>query len=96
MMVRRKLGRKAVAVWALACLAVIAVLTFYIWHLTENIRLGYAIGRCEDTRKNLLEELRTLKAKKAGLLSLERIEMIARRELGLVDARENQIIYEDY
>ncbi len=80
----------------LASLMTIVILTFYLWHITENTRLGYEIGRCENSLQTLREDVKKLEAKKAALLSLERVEKIAREKLGLAEPKEGQIIYEDF
>lgn len=80
----------------LASLMTIVILTFYLWHITENTRLGYEIGRGENSLQTLREEVKKLEAKKAALLSLERVEKIAREKLGLAEPKEGQIIYEDF
>jgi cell division protein FtsL len=95
-MVRKKYSKKTLALSAGASLLTIFFLTFYLWHLTENVRLGYEIARSENELQTLQEDIATLKTKKAALLSLERVEKKAREELKLTDPREDQIIYEDY
>ncbi len=95
-MVHKKYTKKKIAVGILASLGTILILTFYLWHITENIRLGYEIGRCENNLQTLREEVKKLETKKASLLSLERIEKIAREKLSLTEPRQDQIIYEDF
>jgi cell division protein FtsL len=95
-MVHKKYTKKEIAVGVLASLMTIIILTFYLWHITENIRLGYEIGRCENSLQTLREEVKKLEAKRAALLSLERVEKIAREKLGLAEPKEGQIIYEDF
>jgi cell division protein FtsL len=95
-MVHKKYTKKEIAAGVLASLMTIVILTFYLWHITENTRLGYEIGRCENSLQTLREEVKKLEAKKAALLSLERVEKIAREKLGLAEPKEGQIIYEDF
>jgi cell division protein FtsL len=95
-MVHKKRTKKEIALGALASLMTVLILTFYLWHITENTRLGYAIGSCESELKTLQEGVQKLEARKAALLSLERVEKIAREELGLADPRPDQVIYEDF
>ncbi|MDP2914357.1 MAG: cell division protein FtsL [Candidatus Aminicenantes bacterium] len=94
-MVRRKLNRKEIALWVLASLMTIVTLTFYLWHITENVRLGYDIGRGEVRKQELRDEIKRLETHKAAFSSLERVERIAREELGMTETREDQIIYKD-
>jgi cell division protein FtsL len=70
-------------------------LTFYIWYQSESIRLGYKIHELEMNVEELKEEIKKLEAKKESLLSLERIDRIAREQLNLQEPRPEQIIFED-
>jgi cell division protein FtsL len=94
-MVRKKFHRNELIFGALAGLLTILVLTFYLWHITENIQLGYDIGRTENEKENLRGDIKKLETKKAALSSLERVEKKAREELKLTDPRDDQIFYED-
>jgi cell division protein FtsL len=94
-MVRKKFRRNELVFGALAVLLAILVLTFYLWHITENIRLGYAIGEAENQKENIRDDIKKLETKKAALSSLERVEKRAREELKLTDPRDDQIVYED-
>ena len=94
-MVRRKLNRTEIALWVLVSVMTILTLTFYLWHITENVQLGYDIGRGEVRKQELRDELKRLEAQRAALRSLERVEGIARKDLGMTETREDQIIYKD-
>lgn len=78
-----------------AILLVLGLLTFYIWHQTESIRMGYQIGDIEARNAVLREEIRKLETRKEQLLSLETIDRIAREKLGLSDPRGEQVVYEN-
>ena len=78
-----------------AILLVLGLLTFYIWHQTESIRMGYQIGDIEARNAALREEIRKLETRKEQLLSLETIDRIAREKLGLSDPRREQVVYEN-
>ena len=95
-MVHKKRTKREIALGALASLLTVLILTFYLWHITENTRLGYSIGSCENELKALQEGVQKLEAKKAALLSLERVEKIAREQLNLSEPRPDQVIYEDF
>lgn len=69
-------------------------LTFYIWYQSESIRLGYRIHELELKVEQLKEEIKELEAKKESLLSLERIDRVAREQLQLQDLKPEQIIFE--
>ena len=94
-MVRKKIGKKAILAGAAAGLLSILTLTFYIWHFTENVRLGYEINQAERRQATLNTDIKKLKTRRAALLSLERVEKTARRNLKLADPREDQIVYEN-
>ncbi|MBN2206797.1 MAG: cell division protein FtsL [Candidatus Aminicenantes bacterium] len=93
---RGRLGRKDILLLGAAAACVVALMTFYLWQQTESIRLGYQTGTLVKRRADLVEEIKTLETRRAALLALERVERIAREELGLVDPREDQIIYHDF
>jgi len=93
-MVHKKVSLRRILLAAAACLMIVGVLTFYLWHLTENIRLGYAVGRNQDEKRVLEKEIRNLKAEREALSSPHRVEKIAREELGLEDLKDGQILYE--
>lgn len=75
---------------------IIAILTFYIWHQVEAVRLGYEINRLEEKVQNLKIEVEELETTKASLLSLEKVERIAKEKLKMVKTQENQKVYEDF
>ena len=95
-MVRKKFSKKEIALGIICTVLVISVLTFYIWHQVESIRLGYKTGELEEKVLLLKTEVEKLEAKKASLLTLERVEKIAKDELHLKKPSEDQIIYDDF
>ena len=95
-MVRKKFSKKEIALGIICTVLVISVLTFYIWHQSESIRLGYKTGELEEKVLMLKTEVEKLEAKKASLLTLERVEQIAKNKLDLKVPTEDQIIYDDF
>ena len=93
-MVHRRYGLKEIALGAGFVLLLLVILTFYIWYQTEAVQLGYRIGELEGRVARLKEDIKRLEAKRAELLSLRRVEGIARNELGLVDPVPGQVLYE--
>ncbi|NOR15978.1 MAG: cell division protein FtsL [Candidatus Aminicenantes bacterium] len=91
-MVRRKLKKKEIFMSLFALIFVILVVTFYIWHQVESVRLGYEINRQEAQIAALKKEVKHLEVSKSNLLSLDRVEQISKQELGLRAARDDQII----
>lgn len=75
---------------------VVFVLSFYIWHQMESVRIGYTINELNKKIKELSEEVEKLEAKRSQLLSLERVEKVAKEELNLAEPREDQIIRDDF
>jgi len=91
-MVRRKFKKNEILIGLFALLSVILVVTFYIWHQVESVRLGYETNRMEAEIANLKKEVKNLEVKKSDLLSLDRVERISKKGLGLQVAREDQVI----
>ena len=94
-MVRRQYSVRQIAAWSALALLVVAVLTFYLWHLNENIRLGWDIAKLEKEKRAAVEQVERLQARKAQLLAPDRVEKIAKSELKLGEPRQDQIVYEE-
>jgi len=95
-MIRKKFGKREVSLGILFAIVIISILTFYIWHQMESIRIGYKTRELEEKLSALREEVKVLQAKKSYLLSLRRVEKIATEELKLTPPKEKQFIYEDF
>jgi cell division protein FtsL len=95
-MVRRKFTKKEMMLVVLCTIFFISILTFYIWHQAEAVRLGYEINQLEEKVLKLEKEVEELEAQKASYLSLENVEKIAREKLKMVDTRDEQKVYEDF
>ena len=94
-MVSKKLSKRDILIGTAWTLIVIFILTFYIWNQVESIRLGYEIGQLEVDLENLKQEFERLEAEKSSLLSLEKVETIAKDRLKLQHPRKEQVIYDD-
>jgi cell division protein FtsL len=94
-MIRRKWSPKEIALGGALLLAVVGLLTFYVWYQTEAVYLGVEIGKREADIKALRDEILKLELKKTGLLTPARVDKIARADLGLVDPLTGEIIYKD-
>ena len=94
-MVRKSWTTREIALAAAFTLVLLAMLTLYIWYQTESVRLNYEIDRLQRQIATLKEDIRRLETEKSKLLSLDRVEETARRELGLTDPQPGQIIYEE-
>jgi cell division protein FtsL len=93
-MVRRKWSLKGLALAAAFSLAAIGVLTFYVWYQTESVKLGLDIAERDHRIRDLEKAVEALELRKAALLDPARVEKIARDKLGLVDPKDDEIIYE--
>jgi len=71
-------------------------LTFYIWNQIESIRVGYKIGELEENLQSLKKDVEKLETEKSSLLSLERVEKIAKEKLKLEKSKKEQIIYDNF
>ncbi len=95
-MVRKKFTKKEILLALLCSVLIISILTFYIWHQTEAVRLGYEINRLEEKVQKLQIEVEELETIKSSMLSLEKVEKIAKEKLKMIDTTEDQIVYEDF
>jgi cell division protein FtsL len=95
-MVRKKFNKKEILTGFLITILVISILTFYIWHQMESIRIGYETGKLKKRINTLTKKIEILEATKSHLLSLENVEKIAIEELNLAEPKKNQIIYDDF
>ncbi len=95
-MVRKKYNKKEIAIGISCIITVILILSFYIWHQTESINLGYRTGELEEEVLNLKKEVEKLETIKSSLLSLDKVEKIAKDELKMDPAKDEQIIYENF
>lgn len=94
-MIRRKWSPKEIALGGAFLLAVVGLLTFYVWYQTEAVHLGIEISRREADIKALRDDILKLELMKTTLLTPARVDKIARADLGLIDPRTGEIIYKD-
>ena len=94
-MVRKKFTKKQIALGILCMGFIIALLTFYIWHQAESIRLGYQTRELEEDIVSIKKDIEQLEAEKASLLSLERVEKIATHTLKMNPPKDEQIAYHE-
>ena len=73
-----------------ACL--VAGVGLYAWPHLERRQAGMEAQQLDRERERLVEENRKLRLEKASLEELQRVEAIARRELGLVPPPPEQVV----
>ncbi|NIO49401.1 MAG: cell division protein FtsL [Candidatus Aminicenantes bacterium] len=95
-MVRKKYTTKEIMLFVFCTIIVIFILTFYIWHQMESIRIGYEIGKLEEKVLTLRRQVDELQTEKSSLLSLDRVEKIAKEELNLVEPKKEQLVYDEF
>lgn len=93
-MVRRKAGLRGIALGAALAVAVIGILTFYVWYQTESLKLAIDISRSDARVRELEADIEALKLRRAELLNPGRVEKIARESLGLVDPKNEDISFD--
>ncbi len=94
-MVRKKFSKKEIAIGIACTLFALLILSLYVWHQTESVSLGYDSAVLEQRVILLEKEVEKLETIKSSLLTLERVENIAREKLKLSEPKENQIVYWD-
>lgn len=92
-LVRRDLRDPTFLFSVLAAVVVVVVVTlFYLWTRLMVVNMGYEISGLNKERRGLVEENKRLKLEVLTLKSPQRIEEIARRELGLTYPGGEQIV----
>ncbi len=76
-------GRRLALRALLAAALIVAVLTLYIWQRFQVIELGYTVDRFKTERETLVRMNNNLRIETASLKSLDRVERIATRRIGL-------------
>lgn len=66
---------------------------FRVWQEMQVVKLGYEINQMRYEYNQALDKQRILLSQRNALASLERIESIARLELGLVTPGSRQLIF---
>ncbi len=94
-MVRKKISKKEIALGIACTLLALLILSFYVWHQTESVSLGYDTAELELRVIKLQNEVEKLETIRSSLLSLDRVERMAREKLKLTEPREGQVVYED-
>ncbi len=64
-----------------------------VWQEMQVVKLGYRINQERQQYHQLLDEHRALQTQRNALASLERIEVMAKAELGLETPRSEQLVF---
>jgi cell division protein FtsL len=75
----------------ISCLFMIAAM-IYVWTGVKMVRLSYDYQTLRTEHVRLYRENRLVKLERESLRSLPRVEMIARRDLGMKDANPQQTV----
>src|SRR5262249_39511498 len=65
--------------------AIVVPLLVYVWQRVEFLRISYQVEALKKEREDLQEQNKRLVVERSFLLSPDRIERVARHDLGLVD-----------
>lgn len=63
------------------------------WPHLEMVEIGYEVARLKKERDVMAQERRVLRVEIAALRQLDRVETIARKKLGMVFPRPDQVVY---
>jgi cell division protein FtsL len=92
-MIRRRWNPREIALGAAFLLAVLALLSFYVWYQSQAVYLGLQTQQREKDIRLLEEEIRKLRLKEAELLAPTVVAKKAREDLGLVLPDVTDIFY---
>jgi cell division protein FtsL len=71
--------------------AIVVPLLVYVWQRVEFLRLSYDVEELKKERLQLQEQNKQLGVERSFLLSPDRIERLARKEIGLVDPQPTDV-----
>jgi cell division protein FtsL len=92
-MVRKKFSKKEIFIGIACTLFALLILSLYVWHQTESVSLGYDSAELEYRVLQLEKEVEELETIKSSLLTLDRVENIARDKLKLSEPKQEQVVY---
>ena len=80
--------------WAVLSLSLclVGVVLLHVWLRLQVVRIGYALSTTSKLESQLEQERRELTVELATLTSLDRLEAMARKRLGLVAPEKGQVI----
>lgn len=84
--------RREFLIWVMMGTVLFAAGLAYAWQRFALVRYGYTIEQLKSRREALIESNRQLRLEEASLRSPERIDAIARANLGLETPRPGQVL----
>jgi cell division protein FtsL len=83
-------GRKMVPIFTAAAMFVVFALVF-VWSNHQSVQIGYAISSLHQETSHLRDLSRKYKVELANLTALDRLEHLAKNNLGLVTPSPEQV-----
>ncbi len=83
---------KSVSFYLQIFLVSLVILLFYVWQSVQSVKMNYQISRLEKKIQFFKNNNKYLNVRLDELTALSRVEKIARKELGLISPKENDII----
>lgn len=71
--------------------AIVVPLLVYVWQRVDFLRVSYEVEAMKNERQKLQEQNQQLTVERSFLLSPDRIEHLARKEIGLVDPAASDV-----
>jgi len=91
--IKKTIGkRKLIGTWIILMCLFFAELLLYTWCRVQYVRIGYEISRTTDRYQSLITNQNNLKIELARLKSPQRIEKIAKQQIGLTTPTIEQVI----
>lgn len=89
---RKKINPKEFLSYSISIFLFIVGILFYIWPYFNILNINYKFEKLLKERAKLIQNNNLLKIELASLKSLERVEDMAKSQLGLVFPDEKQVI----
>ena len=83
---------KSVSSYLQIFLVSLVIFLFYVWQSVQSVKINYQINRLEKEIQFFKNNNKYLNVKLDELTALSRVEKIARKKLGLIFPKENDII----
>lgn len=99
-MLRRRAAARAAAggrahscaIAAFMGLGFLGAALLHVWLRLQVVHLGYVLSTTSKLQSQLEQENRQLKVELATLTARERLESLARQQLGMVEPRKGQVV----